>query len=190
MTTENQEIPASQDAGLIAFQQGDYATAFSEWEKLAQAGHSQAMHNLAIMYEQGLGITPNPEQALYWCQQSAQAGNTQAQTHLGYILHANEQPKAAIEWWQKAAEAGDADAQNNLGLAYHTGQGVAKDDDSAADWFEAAAQQNHSEAQFNMGVLYANGQRFSHARHWWNKAAKQGNENAQQALQQLDDMGA
>lgn len=180
---------STQDAGLIAYQQGDYETALNEWHKLAESGNSQAMHNLAILYENGLGVAQDEAQAQYWCEQSAQAGNLHAQTHLGYILRQQGNFQAANDWWQRAADAGDADAQNNLGLAYHHGEGVEQDNDTAADWFEAAALQNHAGAQFNMGVLYANGQRFAHARHWWHKAAELGNEDAQAALAQLDAMG-
>lgn len=177
------------DAGLQAYQQGDFATALAEWQKLAKAGNSQAMHNLAILYENGQGVDADAKEAQFWCERAAEAGNAQAQTHLGYMLQQQGDFTTANTWWLRAAEAGDADAQNNLGLAYHNGEGVEADDDTAADWFEAAALQNHTGAQFNMGVLYANGQRFAHARHWWQKAADLGNENAQAALNQLDKMG-
>lgn len=177
------------DTGLLAYQQGDFAAALTHWQQLAGQGNSQAMHNLAILYGNGQGVEQNDETAQQWCEKAAQAGLVQAQTHLGYLLQQQQNFQAAFTWWQKAAQAGDADAQNNLGLAYHNGEGVAQDDDTAADYFEEAALQNHAGAQYNLGVLYANGQRFTHARHWWQKAAQLGNQDAKRALQQLDSLG-
>lgn len=178
-----------QDAGMIAYQNQDYATALVEWTKLAEQDHPQACHNIAILYENGEGVEQSAEMAQQWCEKSAKLGNVPAQTHLGYLLMHAQQSEQAVQWWQQAAQAGDADAQYFLGQAYHNGDGVAQDDDEAADWFEAAALQNHAGAQFNLGVLYANGQRFAHARHWWQKAADLGDANAQAALQQLNEMG-
>lgn len=181
-------MTAIKDAGLLAYEQGDFATALQEWTQLAQEGNTQAHHNIAILYENGQGVAQDLVQAQQWCEKAAQLGDVQAQTHLGYLLADAGNVQAAVEWWHKSADAGDAEAQFALGQAYHSGQGVAQDDDEAADWFEAAALQNHAVAQFNLGVLYANGQRFSHARHWWQKSADLGYEGAQAALAQLEQM--
>ena len=178
----------TQDLGLIAYENGDFETAFVEWKKLADEDNAQACHNLAILYGTGKGVPQDLALATEWCAKAANLGDVQAQTHYGYLLSENA-PEQAVEWWRKAAQAGDADAQNHLGLAYHLGVGVAQDNEEAADWFESAALQDYPEAQFNLGVLYANGQRFSHAKHWWTKAANLGDENAKEALVKLAELG-
>ena len=177
------------DAGLVAYEQGDFAAALAEWRQLAEQGNLQACHNIAIMYEMGQGVEADLTQAQQWCERAAQGGSVPAQAHLGYLLIQQQQPEQAAQWWTKAAQTGDADAQFSLGQLYYLGQGVAKDDEEAADWFEAAALQNHMGAQFNLGVMYANGQRYAHAKYWWTKAAHSGDEQAQAALKQLADMG-
>ncbi|MDK4687702.1 tetratricopeptide repeat protein [Kingella negevensis] len=183
MTTETQET------GLAAYLNGDFATALAEWTKLAEEGNAQAFHNLAILYQNGEGVEQSDEKAIEWCEKAAEAGVINAQTHLGFLLLQDGQPEKAATWFTQSAEEGDVDAQFQLGMMYHMGEGVAQDNEEAADWFEAAALQNHSDAQFNLGVLYAQGQRFHHARHWWQKAAELSNENAQDALAQLDEAG-
>lgn len=178
-----------QDKGLIAYENGDFETAFAEWKILAEEDNAQACHNLAILYGTGKGVAENPKLAKHWCEKAALLGDVRAQTHFAYLCAHDEQPEQAIFWWQKAADAGDSEAQNQLGLAYFMGAGVEQDNETAADWFEAAAMQNHPEAQFNLGALYANAKRFEHAKHWWTKSAALGDENAQNALQQLEEMG-
>ncbi|MDO4434037.1 MAG: tetratricopeptide repeat protein [Alysiella sp.] len=177
------------DAGLIAYQNGDYATALKEWQQRAQNGHAQAMHNIGILYQQGLGTTIDETLAEEWIRKAAVAGLASAQTHLAYLLMQDERHQEARLWWEQAAEQNDADAQNELGLLYHHGIGLERDDDTAADFFEAAAIQGHVGAQFNLGVLYANGRRYNHARHWWEKAAALGSEDAHNALNKLVEMG-
>ncbi len=43
-------------AGVDAYERGDYDTALKEWRPLAEQGHAQAQLNLGIMYSQGLGV--------------------------------------------------------------------------------------------------------------------------------------
>lgn len=176
------------DAGLIAYQQGDYTTAFKEWQALAKQGNIQALHNIAILYENGQGVAQNDQLAQEWCQKAAEQGLAVAQSHLAFFLFEQQHIEQAIIWWEKAAQQGNAEAQLQLGLLYYTGQGVPQDNDTAADWFELAAEQGNAEASFNLGVLYANGGRYAHARHWWQKAVEQGSQDAHNALAQLDEI--
>lgn len=173
------------EKGIEAYQNGDFATALTEWLTLAQEGNAQACHNIAILYLNGQGVEQDTEQGKMWCLKAAERGHTIAKTHLGFLFAEEGNMSAAIQWWEQAAQEGNADAQNQLGLIYHRGEGVTQDDETAADWFEAAAMQNQAEGQFNLGVLYANGQRFAHAKHWWQKAADQGYQPALDALSQL-----
>lgn len=182
------ENEIEQDEGMLAYQQGDFERAFTYWQQLAQENKAQAMFNLAVLYANGQGTPKDEQQARSWCEKAAQAGLIDAQRHLGYLYHQEENWQQALYWWEQAAQAGDADAQNNLAWAYHTGQGVPQDNDTAADWFEAAARQDHADACFNLGVLYANGQRFQHARYWWQKAAQLNHTNAIEALEKLTQM--
>lgn len=175
------------DLGLIAYQQGDYATAFTEWKKLADEGNIQAYQNIAMLYAKGEGVEQNDQLAQQWCEKAANAGHAIAQYYLGYML-LQSNPQTALKWWQKAAENGVADAQHDLAQQYLLGELVEQDLDTAADWYEAAANQDHAPSQYNLGVLYANVKQYANARFWWEKAAAQHFDEAQKALDKLTEM--
>ena len=51
------------EAGLRAYEQGDYATALTELRPLAEQGHAEAQVRLGWLYDQGRGCsatTPKP----------------------------------------------------------------------------------------------------------------------------------
>ncbi len=179
----------NQDLGLVAFEQGDYETAFKEWLTLAEQDHPQACHNIAMLYESGYGVEENQELAKTWCEKAAKLGLPTAQHHYGYFLLEND-AVAALDWWERAAQAGLADAQYDLASQYMIGEIIPQDNDTAADWYEEAAMQGHVGAQFNLGVLYANAQQFANARYWWEQAAQQQHEQAQINLTRLSEMGS
>ena len=47
------------DDGVQAIKRGDYATAFSEWNSMAEMGHAKAQYNLGALYAGGLGTSQN-----------------------------------------------------------------------------------------------------------------------------------
>ena len=53
-------------AGLEAYQRGDYATALKEWRPLAEQGHARAQYNLAVAYMKGQGVPQDYAQAYMW----------------------------------------------------------------------------------------------------------------------------
>ena len=63
---------------IAAVQKGDYATAFKILEPLAKKGDATAQHNLAVLYQDGLGTTADAKQALHWYEKAAAQGNKQA----------------------------------------------------------------------------------------------------------------
>jgi len=94
-----------------------------------------------------------------------------------------------------AAKRGHASAQYNLGNYYNEGsQGVlTQSSERAFEWYTLSANQGFALAQYNVGVYYCNGnvveQSYTKARKWLTKAAAQGQEDATNALKQLDNLG-
>ena len=114
-----------------AYQKQDFATVIRLLQPLAEQGDATAQHNLAVLYQDGLGVPASAEKALYWYEKAAEQGQAEAQFMAGLMYSdGNGVPqnyeKAAF-WYRKAAEQGHADAQNNLAARYATGTGVAKD---------------------------------------------------------------
>eukprot|EP01088_Endostelium_zonatum_P022223 TRINITY_DN934_c0_g1_i1.p1 TRINITY_DN934_c0_g1~~TRINITY_DN934_c0_g1_i1.p1 ORF type:complete len:145 (+),score=49.46 TRINITY_DN934_c0_g1_i1:135-569(+) len=80
---------------------------------------------------------------------------------------------------RNAAEEGSAEAQYLLGLCYNDGYGVEQDDVLAFEWNIKAAEQDYVPAQVNVGSYYYWGGVFDEAVHWWNRAAQEGDAEAQ-----------
>ena len=120
----------------------------------------------------------------------AEAGDTEAQTNLGWMYDNGEGvPKndgEAVKWYRKAAELGYAIAQHNLAFMYAMGKGVAQDDVEAVKWYRKAAGQGFAEGQRNLGLMYYKGEGVSkdygEALKWFRKAADQGHADSQDKL--------
>ena len=92
------------------------------------------------------------EQAIYWWQKAADAGDSGAQYRLA-ICYQNgngvvKDIEKAVYWWQKAAGAGDSDAQYRLAFCYLKGDGVEKDVEKAVYWCQKAADAGNSGAEY------------------------------------------
>lgn len=131
------------DAGLRAFDSGDYATALQEWRPLAEQGHAWSQYALGAMYELGQGVLQDYAEAVRWYRAAAEQGDPYAQTNLGVMYlngHGVAQDYAeAARWYRAAAEQGIPKAQANLGAMYGLGLGVAQDYVSAHMWSNIAA---------------------------------------------------
>ena len=57
---------ADYQAGLDAYNGGDYATALREWRPLAEQGNDSAQFFLGLCYANGYGVPKNLELALHW----------------------------------------------------------------------------------------------------------------------------
>jgi TPR repeat protein len=120
----------------------------------------------------------------------AEAGNDEAQAHLGYLYYIGEGVAAdstlATEWYRRAAVQGNRDAQYNLAVAYAFGEGVPQDDAAAVLWYRRAAEQGSAIAQYSLGMSYALGEGIdrddSEALKWYRLAAEQGYAAAQYNL--------
>ena len=130
------------------------------------------------------------EQAIYWFQKAADAGNSAAQKNLA-ICYKNgngvvKDIKKAVWWWQKAADAGNSTAQNSLAYRYFAGDGVEKDVEKAVYWWQKAADAGYSAAQYCLAFCFLKGdgveKDVEKAVYWWQKAADAGDSDAQNSL--------
>src|SRR5438552_6777086 len=55
-----------QDRGIGAFERGDYSVALAVWRPVADQGNEFAQYNIGWMYDLGLGVQQNDEQAVRW----------------------------------------------------------------------------------------------------------------------------
>jgi TPR repeat protein len=116
------------NAGIAALNANNMPLAFQEFLAAANEGDPDSQYNVALMYEQGIGVVKDEKKAFYWYDKSAKDGNWAAQFNLA-VLYENGRgtPKdyaKANMWYRKAAAQGDGLAIGNLGMLYIRGEGV------------------------------------------------------------------
>lgn len=141
--------------GVKAVQNGDFATAVKIWTPLAEKGSREAQFNLAVMYDDGMGIPEDDAEAAKWYRKAAENGFPQAQLILGIMYVEGdgvpENTEESLNWLRKAAKHRNgigADAQARIGRIYERGIGVEKDDVTAYVWFSVAAANGSDEAKW------------------------------------------
>ncbi len=139
------------DAGVRAYNRGDYASAFREFRALAEQGDAKAQNNLGFMYANGKGVSEDDRLAIFWYHKAAEQGNAGSQFNLGVMYDegkgVSEDDRLAAFWHRKAAEQGNAGSQFYLGVMYNNGEGVPEDDVRAYAWVDLAAAQGDEDAE-------------------------------------------
>jgi TPR repeat protein len=96
----------------------------------------------------------------------------------------------AVEWFTKSSEQGNVGAMWSLGTCYENGEGCDQNQTKAVEWFEKSASLGHCAAMFNIGLCYEQGDGvtidLNNAREWYTKAAAQGDEEAEEQLNELN----
>ena len=78
------DVRAHDMAALIFSSLRRYDEAFAETLIAAELGETTAMYSLSYMYEKGIGVTADQDQAVYWAEQAAEHG------HLGAMVTLEE----------------------------------------------------------------------------------------------------
>lgn len=130
-------------AGLAAYQQGDFATALNKWRPLAAQGDADAQGMLGVLYFYGQGVPKDFGEAAKWNRMAAEQGNAKAQARLGAAYYFGngvvQDYSRSLELYRMAAEQGQPEAQAVLGALYRVGQSVPQDYVLAHMWSNIAA---------------------------------------------------
>jgi len=107
-------VPALADfqAGLDAYQKGDYVGAAKEWRQLAEQGSAEAQYNMGLLYLDGHGVPQSVAEAATWFRRAAEQDYTQAQHNLGAMYGTGQGVKRdyvqAYKWLNICAAKGNA----------------------------------------------------------------------------------
>ncbi len=141
------------------FQQ-DYKAALALYEK-AGLYDPLAINNTGWMYQNGLGVEQNPEQAKTFYELAAEGGCTAAMVNLGnlYQFGTLGEPDydQCFRWYQKAAEAGDKTGLFNYANCFHHGYGVNRNYEIAFPIFRQLEREGYPGASFYVGLYYQEG---------------------------------
>ena len=138
------------------------------WEEIgkqcgsfARFGQVVPLFVLGQVYERGLGIEPDGEQAARFYEAAGRNGYARAQNALGRQMMRGigvaRDLRQGAQWVHEAAGRGYAPAQFNLGFMYERGLGVERNPIASANWYRRAAQQGHARAQFALATHLASG---------------------------------
>lgn len=93
-----------------AYDGGDYATAFREWHRLAEAGDTASQIAIAGLYRGGIGRNVDMKRAAQWYEEAARAGDAIAQLNLAEMYERGwgvpRDKVTAFVWYQRAAAQG------------------------------------------------------------------------------------
>ncbi|MCK4900731.1 MAG: sel1 repeat family protein, partial [Anaerolineales bacterium] len=101
-----------------AITKGDYATAYNELLPLAEQGNVRAQYNIALMYDNGLGVPlVDYDKAVKWYSKAAEQGLPDAQHNLAVIYAGGKSiPQDLVQayfWFDLAAASGMDTAKQN-----------------------------------------------------------------------------
>jgi TPR repeat protein len=120
-----------------------------------------AMYELGNMFDEGVGVAQNYEEASKWFYRAADLGSGEAMNSLG-IAYATGRgvPQSyalSFRWLFKAVEKGSIEAMSNIAKAFYLGAGRPVSYSEAAKWFELAAMNGNASAMNNLALMYDKG---------------------------------
>ena len=148
---------ADGNAGLKAYQAGDYTTALREFLPLAEAGQASAQAAIGQMYLDGLGVPKDPAQAAVWLEKAAGGGNARARAQIGALYATGtgvpQDEMKASYWLLKAANQNVRQSQRFMALRFYAGQGVPRDLAQSFLYAALCAKQGDPEGQALLNQL-------------------------------------
>ncbi len=164
----------------------------------AEHGSIRSQLELGNAYFVGRGVERNEQQAAYWFEKAAKAGDPVAQMQIGYFYQVGigvmRDEARAAHWYQLAAAGGLPGAKLNLGVAYMWGIGVPKNTDLALKLFREAVNKGCGQAAAYLGDAYYFGvgvpKDIASAEHWFAEGAKMHDPRSQFRLAGLLSTGA
>ncbi len=146
----------------------DYDRALELYERLADAGHAEAMESIGLMYKygygvHGYGVARDYASAKEWFEKAGDAGDSDGYRWIGWLYGEGgpglEQNCAtAKKWYEKVIAAGDSRGYLDIGGLYEQGgPGLERDYATAKKWYEKAIAAGNSDGYWWIGLLYEQG---------------------------------
>ena len=95
--------------------------------------------------------------AMDYLGRAAEAGHSDAQVLLGYIMDKAEENETAMQYFRSAADQGNPAGAFHLCSMYAAGDGVERDLQTAVSWYQQAADAGHGQALEVLGEAYLKG---------------------------------
>lgn len=153
----SQLASAGMPEGSIAYQSGDYVTAYKEFSIASDAGNSEATDTLIKMFLAQKVSNSQYDSGLDVLSRAAQRGHIGAQKLLGRFMSVADK-NLSLKYWRMAADLGDPEAQVGVGQILENGfSGLDKDVSAAFVWYTKAAEAGYALGHLNLGRCYSTG---------------------------------
>lgn len=170
--------------GLEAFKQKNYSEAYKLFKRSSEMGNADAMYQLGLCYNRGVGTDFDYKQAFAWVKRAAEAGNLQAMATLGDLYcegtGIDQNFTEAIKSYKIAVKGGID------GIDFKLGNAILLQHESnwneALPWIRKAAENDDVEAQFKLSQYYEVKKDEKEAVKWCLLAAENGDADAQWQL--------
>ena len=130
----------------LAWCDEDRKKAFDMFLRSAEDGYPDALHQVALMYRDGIGTVKDYEQMNFYLNESAEKGSMRSITLLADIYGQGKLlPKdreVSFKWSLKAAELGNRDFMYRVATMYRDGIGVKENTEESNKWFDRFAETN------------------------------------------------
>jgi TPR repeat protein len=157
-------LPAKADflVGIVAYERGDFATAFAELNAPDTRTVPEAKFYLGRMYLFGSGVEADPERGISLLAEAAEQGVLEAAIALAQAYDMGrtvaKDRMAGYRYWLLAAELGHGKAMLEVGLRLESGETPeGADPASAAAWFGRAIAAGEIVANAYLGELFEEG---------------------------------
>lgn len=176
------------------YDEGRYSEAFEIWAMRANGGDVNAQIKISGMYARGEGVKKNPEMAVFWVKKAAVRGDMVAQHYLARSyergIGTGKDLCLAFKWYKESAAQGYADSIFRLGIFYSNGFCARQDLEKSDELILEAANRGSIGAQVTIAYAYETKdsrtiEDIDTAIFWYQKAAEQGYEWAEERLVEL-----
>lgn len=122
----------------------------------ALKGNMEAQFSLGYRYHKGRGAVKDIKKALYWYNESAKKGSSNAMNQIGYIFLKQKKDKImALDWFEKAAKKGNLVAMENAAHLYSDKE--TEDVEQALYWYKELAKNGKAKVYQLIGRIYMQG---------------------------------
>ncbi|MBQ9754249.1 MAG: protein kinase [Lentisphaeria bacterium] len=182
------------EKGMALFKAKRYKEALPVLLSAAEAKHLEAVLQVALIYEKGLGMWfSDRKKALFWYHKAAEQKNVAAAVKVADAIFADDYEAPAsrmVDFYLQAVEAKDPGITYKVSLIYKNGfREIKPDENKALYYLQKAADSGFPGAMYDLGIRYEKGQgvpfNSQTALFWIKKAADKGYEQAVEYWNQL-----
>ena len=179
---EQNHVEAQYVLGTVYMDAEKVPSALSFFKMAAAQGHAEALYNMGVSCELGVGAKVDLLRAFDYFKSAAEHGMKEACYKVGVYYMEGEAVDAddaqALVWLKKAADAGHVDAAYRVGLSYLSGKGGVCESATAMSYLVHAAEAGMADAMYLVALGYDAGvgveKNMFKALMWYEKAADSG----------------